>query len=302
MSRYRTGVSSVRLTTSRRAARLHALAQGARRPRPRSTRRTSSSSRRRTSSSSPELIIGRDADEPDLRARAGRQPPARAHLRTTDARWMLQRSRQPQRHDGRRRVRHARSSSSRTTRSASATRSSSSSRPAPSSYVAYRIDGARRRRAQGASSFTELVGGSQIDHIAADIERIAPTELSVRRPRRDRHRQGGRRARHPPRLRAQGLVPGHQLRGHPAQPPRERALRLPARRVLRRRPRQARPHQARRRRHALPRRDRRHAARRAGQAAARAPVARGLPARRDDARARRHPRRLRDAPRSLRSS
>ena len=43
--------------------------------------------------------------------------------------------------------------------------------------VAYRIDGAlagaRQRRA-----FVELVGGARIDQIAADIERIAPTELS----------------------------------------------------------------------------------------------------------------------------
>ena len=48
----------------------------------------------------------------------------------------------------------------------------------------------------------------------------------------------------------------------------------------------------------FPRRDRRHAARRAGQAAPRPPVARGVPARRHDARARRRARRLRDPPRS----
>jgi len=44
-------------------------------------------------------------------------------------------------------------------------------------YVAYRLDGTiyGERRAKGLS---ELVGGSQMDHIAADIERIAPTELS----------------------------------------------------------------------------------------------------------------------------
>ncbi len=43
--------------------------------------------------------------------------------------------------------------------------------------VAYRIDGrvAGERRAK---FFTELVGGAQMDQIAADIERIAPTELS----------------------------------------------------------------------------------------------------------------------------
>jgi sigma-54 dependent transcriptional regulator, acetoin dehydrogenase operon transcriptional activator AcoR len=45
-------------------------------------------------------------------------------------------------------------------------------------HVAYRIDGkvAGERKAK---SFTEIVGGAQIDHIAADIERIAPTELSA---------------------------------------------------------------------------------------------------------------------------
>jgi transcriptional regulator with PAS, ATPase and Fis domain len=44
-------------------------------------------------------------------------------------------------------------------------------------YVAYRLDGAvaGERRAK---SLTELVGGCQMDAIAADIERIAPTELS----------------------------------------------------------------------------------------------------------------------------
>jgi sigma-54 dependent transcriptional regulator, acetoin dehydrogenase operon transcriptional activator AcoR len=44
--------------------------------------------------------------------------------------------------------------------------------------VAYRIDGnvAGDRKAK---AFTELVGGAQMDQIAADIERIAPTELSA---------------------------------------------------------------------------------------------------------------------------
>jgi sigma-54 dependent transcriptional regulator, acetoin dehydrogenase operon transcriptional activator AcoR len=44
--------------------------------------------------------------------------------------------------------------------------------------AAYRIDGwvSGERKAK---LFTELVGGAQIDHIAADIERIAPKELSA---------------------------------------------------------------------------------------------------------------------------
>jgi len=55
-------------------------------------------------------------------------------------------------------------------------------------------------------------------------------------PRRDRHRQRGHRARHSSHLRATRIAPGHQLRCDPAQPPRERAVRIPPRRVLGRRP------------------------------------------------------------------
>jgi len=43
--------------------------------------------------------------------------------------------------------------------------------------VDYRIDG-RVAGDRRATTFTELVGGAQMDQIAADIERIAPTELS----------------------------------------------------------------------------------------------------------------------------
>ncbi len=44
-------------------------------------------------------------------------------------------------------------------------------------YVPYRIDGAMAAERRG-RTLTELVGGCQMDAIAADIERIAPTELS----------------------------------------------------------------------------------------------------------------------------
>jgi transcriptional regulator with GAF, ATPase, and Fis domain len=44
--------------------------------------------------------------------------------------------------------------------------------------VAYRIDG-RVAGDRKAKQFTDLVGNAQMDHIAADIERIAPTELSA---------------------------------------------------------------------------------------------------------------------------
>jgi len=45
-------------------------------------------------------------------------------------------------------------------------------------YVTYRLDG-RVAGDRKAKLFTDLVGGAQIDHIAADIERIAPKELSA---------------------------------------------------------------------------------------------------------------------------
>ncbi len=45
-------------------------------------------------------------------------------------------------------------------------------------YVPYRIDGAMFGLVPRHSSAHELVGGAQIDAIAAEIERIAPTELS----------------------------------------------------------------------------------------------------------------------------
>jgi transcriptional regulator with GAF, ATPase, and Fis domain len=44
--------------------------------------------------------------------------------------------------------------------------------------VAYRIDGTVSGERKS-KSFTELVGGAQMDQVAADIERIAPTELSA---------------------------------------------------------------------------------------------------------------------------
>ena len=69
--------------------------------------------------------------------------------------------------------------------------------------------------------------------------------------------------------RADGPVRQAQLRGDPAGPARERAVRLRARRVHRRGAEQEGPARAGRRRHAVPRRDRRPVARGAGQAAAR---------------------------------
>ena len=82
----------------------------------------------------------------------------------------------------------------------------------------------------------------------------------------------------------------------PGEPRRERAVRLQEGRVLRRDRGSPRPRPRGRRRHAVPRRDRRAAGELAGRAAARAAGARGHAGRRHAAGAGRCPRRRRDAP------
>ena len=87
--------------------------------------------------------------------------------------------------------------------------------------------------------------------------------------RRNRHRQGDGRPRHPPRLRPRRqAVPAVQLHRGAARHAREPAVRPPQGRVHRRRHRLRRRHPRRRRRHALPRRDRRDRPRAAAEAAA----------------------------------
>ena len=108
--------------------------------------------------------------------------------------------------------------------------------------------------------------------------------------RRDRHRQGGHRQPHPPPERPAGApVREGQLRGLPGDPARERAVRARARRLHRRRSPARGPLRARRRRHALPRRDRRDEPERAGEAPPRAPGAPVRPPRRHPHRQRRRP-------------
>ncbi len=105
------------------------------------------------------------------------------------------------------------------------------------------------------------------------------------RPRRDRHRQGARRARDPrPQPAPRAAARDGQLRGAAARAGRERALRPREGRVHRRDAAATRALRARRRRHALPRRGRRAAARGAGEAPARAAGA-GVRARRRHAHA-----------------
>ena len=101
-------------------------------------------------------------------------------------------------------------------------------------------------------------------------------ELHDPHPRRERHRQGARRARGARALAAREQADGdHQLRGHPQGARRERAVRAHARRLHHRGARARRSVRGGERRNALPRRDRRPAHERAGEAAARAAVRRG---------------------------
>ena len=104
------------------------------------------------------------------------------------------------------------------------------------------------------------------------VEKIAPTDISRADHRRDRHRQGADRARDPQPLAARRQAVRHdQLRRDSREPARERAVRSRQGRVHRRGREQAGQVPGGRRRHAVPRRDRRDAARAAGEAAARAP-------------------------------
>ena len=100
--------------------------------------------------------------------------------------------------------------------------------------------------------------GREVGHLGAD-------------PRADRIGQGSRRADDPRAEPPQrGEVPGGQLRRAARHAVRVGNLRLRERRLHRRARSQAGPPRAGQRRHAVPRRDRRHVAHRAGQAAARA--------------------------------
>ena len=90
------------------------------------------------------------------------------------------------------------------------------------------------------------------------------------RPRRERHRQGARRAGAPPAAARARTARSSRSTAPPSpRAPRERALRPREGRVHRRDRATRRPLRGGRRRHALPRRDRRHAARAAGEAAPR---------------------------------
>ena len=166
-------------------------------------------------------------------------------------------------------------------------------------YVSYRIDGAvaGERRAK---QLAELVGGCQIDAIAADVERIAPTELScVILGETGTGKEVAARGVH--RASGLGAAPSRPSTGAaiPPEPPRERAIRATAA------ARSPAPTATSRGSSSSPTAAPCSSTRSATcRWSAQAKLLRVLqarevfPARRDDGRARGHPRRVRDAPRS----
>ena len=103
------------------------------------------------------------------------------------------------------------------------------------------------------------------------LEKIIESRIDGAHPRRVGHRQGADRARHPlQRAAREEGVRRAELLGLQRQPARERAVRPHQGLVHRRHQGQEGPVRDRRRRHLLPRRDRRHVAGAAGQAPARA--------------------------------
>ena len=148
---------------------------------------------------------------------------------------------------------------------------------------------ARRERsgcAAGAQADFAMIGkGAAMRAIFDKVAKTAPIDGPRADHRRERHRQGAGRARDPRALQARRrAVRQAQLRGDPVGADRERAVRPREGRVHRRDPAAARQVRARRRRHAVPRRDRRHEPERAGQGPARAAGerARARRRRRDD--------------------
>ena len=139
-----------------------------------------------------------------------------------------------------------------------------------------------RHEQQETYDFDSIIGAS--DTLQQVLERRpqgGQEQLDRADPRRDRHRQGADRRRHPPQLAARRpqLRQG-ELRGAAGEPARVGAVRPREGRLHRRRPPAHRPLRAGRRRHAVPRRDRRHEPEHAGQDPARAAGARVRAARR----------------------
>ena len=126
-------------------------------------------------------------------------------------------------------------------------------------------------RGEESSRFGELVGGSEpMRKVFAVVEQVAPTDTSVAiYGESGTGKELVARAIHQRSRRAGRPVHQGQLRRARRDAARERAVRPREGRVHRRHQAQARPLRARRRRHPVPRRDRRHLAGDAGQAPAR---------------------------------
>ena len=123
-------------------------------------------------------------------------------------------------------------------------------------------------------SLEPLLPGIPVGQRRDGARRRADSAAAGQRPhrahhRRERHRQGARRARHPRRIASQRRdVPALQLHDDGTRSRRQPAVRPSPRQLHRRRVGSAGPGAVGRRRHAVPRRDRRPAARRAAEAAA----------------------------------
>ena len=113
----------------------------------------------------------------------------------------------------------------------------------------------------------ELIGASPaMQQVYELIDQVSGDRRDRADHRRERHRQGGRRARDPRPLAARGRpVRRDQLRGDPRGAARERAVRPREGRVHRRQAEPPGPVPAGERRHAVPRRDRRDGARRSSR-------------------------------------
>ena len=175
-------------------------------------------------------------------------------------------------------------------------------RAAPPSTPAAAPGGRAPRRASGppASSEELLIGTSTAHATRAGADRPVRVRSQQRAgDRRERHRQGAGRPRHP---RGEPPPPraarGRELRRHPGFPAREPALRPRARRLHQRRAGEPGPVRRRARRHALPRRDRRAARGPPGQAAARHRGEAGVAGRRHPAATGRRPPHREHEPRS----
>ena len=153
-------------------------------------------------------------------------------------------------------------------------------------------------RALRAVAHRRRLGGDGDAECAAAADRRQPG-VDGAADRRERDGQGSRRQDHPLQLRSRGAaVHEHHLLGAARGAARERAVRARARRVHRRAPAEDRAARVGRRRHGVPRRDRRDGAGAAGEAAA-VPRGEGVQAgRRRGRHARRRPGHRRDQPRS----